>query len=79
MTDLIFGTYIVHEVKAPAGYETVSESWQVKITEQDETVQLRVANDKSYRKVSIIKQSADDSAQNLMGAVIALYHADYRI
>ena len=76
MTDLIFGTYIVHEVKAPAGYETVSESWQVKITEQDETVQLRVANDKSYRKVSIIKQSADDSAQNLMGAVIALYHAD---
>lgn len=76
MTDLIFGTYTVHEVKAPAGYETVSESWQVKITEQDETVQLRVANDKAYRKVSIIKQSADDTAQNLMGAVFALYHAD---
>ena len=76
MTDLIFGTYTVHEVKAPAGYETVSESWQVKITEQDETVQLRVANDKAYRKVSIIKQSADDTAQSLMGAVFALYHAD---
>lgn len=73
---LVFGTYIVEEVEAPVGYEIRTDANLIKLTEQNETVTLRVANEKLYRKVTVLKQSAGENPENLMGAVFALYTAD---
>ncbi|MBR5272421.1 MAG: hypothetical protein IKU25_03385 [Clostridia bacterium] len=73
---LIFGTYSVQEVRAPVGYEISNGEHIIKLTEQDETIELHVDNAKQYREVTVLKQSAGENPENLMGAVFALYTAD---
>ena len=73
---LIFGNYAVQEVKAPVGYKLLTEDLLVKLTEQDETMDLKVANEKLLRKVTVIKQSADENPLNLIGAVFTLHGVD---
>lgn len=71
--DVETGTYTLREVKAPTGYKLDKTDIQVKLTELDETIEVKVANEMLRKPVTVIKQSAGDNPQNLMGAVFALY------
>ena len=70
---LPFGEYVVTELTAPIGYTLRSDSIQVKLTKQDETVNVDVANEQLTRKVTVYKQSAGENPEFLIGAVFALY------
>ena len=70
---LPFGEYVVTELTAPIGYALRSDSIQVKLTKQDETVNVDVANEQLTRKVTVYKQSAGENPEFLIGAVFALY------
>lgn len=73
---LIFGNYTVTEVEAPVGYQLLTEGVQVKLTEQSETLEVKLANEKLLREVTVLKQSADETPENLIGAVFTLYAVD---
>lgn len=73
---LIFGNYTVKEVVAPEGYKLLTDGVHVKLTEQDETLELKLANEKLLRKVTVLKQSAGETPENLIGAVFTLYSVD---
>ena len=70
---LRFGEYTVYEVTAPAGYALRAQSIQVKLTRQDETLKVDVANEQLTRKVTVFKQSAGENPEYLIGAVFTLY------
>ena len=73
LEELPFGEYMLYEVTAPEGYELKSEKITLKLTKQDETLEVDVANEQLTRKVTVLKQSAGENPQNLIGAVFALY------
>ena len=73
LEELPFGEYMLYEVTAPEGYEIKYEEITLKLTKQDETLEVDVANEQLTRKVTVLKQSAGENPQNLIGAVFALY------
>ncbi|MGN0628691.1 MAG: collagen binding domain-containing protein [Oscillospiraceae bacterium] len=70
---LPFGEYTVYEVLAPEGYELYAKGIEVKLTKQDETLKVDVADEQLVRKVKVFKQSAGETPEYLIGAVFALY------
>lgn len=67
------GSYTLREIAAPEGYAINAETVAVKLTERDETVSVKLPNQRLLKKVSVYKQSAGGDPAPLMGAVFALY------
>ncbi|MCI5481396.1 MAG: hypothetical protein MR416_09505 [Lachnospiraceae bacterium] len=73
---LRFGEYTVYEITAPEGYELFTEGISIRLTRQDETLKVNVANKQLTRKVTVYKQSAGENPEKLIGAVFALYRVN---
>lgn len=73
---LPFGNYTVYEWKAPEGYKVLTDGIEIKVREQDETTELHIPNERLLRKVTVLKQSDEETPVNLIGAVFALYSVD---
>ncbi len=73
LQNLPFGEYTVKEVEAPEGYAVSTEDSIIKLTRQSETLALEVSNKRILRTVTVLKQSAGEEPQALVGATFALY------
>lgn len=70
--ELPIGEYKLYELEAPAGYQVMSDRYiLIKLTHEDEQMQIRIPNEKLKKKVTIIKQ--DSNGVKLVGAEFALY------
>ena len=68
--------YLLHETKAPFGYETKTEDLSFTVTGTEEFPQvIRVTNKRHHFFVSAVKVDATDKTKLLKGAEITIYNA----
>ena len=68
--------YLLHEAKAPFGYEPMAEDMPFTVTGTDEFPQvIRVTNKRQHFFVSAVKVDASDKTKMLKGAEITIFNA----
>lgn len=72
--DILYGKYIVAEIKAPTGYILSDKTFPVNIDEDGVTISIEIENNKIYGDVEGIK--VGESGEPLSGAVIGLFSVD---
>ena len=68
-----YGDWIVKELSCPKQYVTSDESYDISITENDQSVPIKVVNRKVVGSVKVIKLNKADTEQRLSGAEFELY------
>ncbi|WP_042169960.1 SpaA isopeptide-forming pilin-related protein [Paenibacillus gorillae] len=75
-SSLLFGTYTLKEVSAPAGYEIIASQQTSTVTIDSTTAKdITITNTKPKGSLEITKVDVNDSTKKLEGAVFELYNS----
>lgn len=71
--EIIFGNYLVKEIKAPTGYVLSDETFPVVISEDGDVIEITVKNEKIRGSVQVKKFDLTNKSKALNGAVFEIF------
>jgi uncharacterized surface anchored protein len=81
--NVMYGSYVIKETKAPSGYDKSNETLTVTISEHNKTYDLGVfknaASDPAYIESTIAVKLVDSESKPLVGSKFGLYYGDVLI